>query len=358
MSKTRRILITGGAGFIGTNLAKNLLEEGQQVVLFDNISRAGVQDNLSYLRNRFKTGLEFIHADVRDRSVVQQAVANAEVIYHLAAQVAVTTSVDDPLNDFSVNAAGTINVLEAARQSKLRPTVLFTSTNKVYGSLEDVALVRRNSHYEPAAGSSVAGGIDESRNLDFHSPYGCSKGCADQYVLDYGRCYGFRTIVFRMSCICGPHQQGTEDQGWVAFFVKKIMLGEPITIYGDGHQVRDVLFVTDLVKAFRLATEGRAISKSQAFNIGGGTDRAGSVLEVIDLVQKITGISAHVKFGPARIGDQRWYVSNYSRFSQATGWTPKVGLRDSVQRLADWFSANYPIAAVGAEQGSTRCATL
>ncbi len=358
MSDTRRVLITGGAGFIGTNLAKSLLEEGQQVSLLDNISRSGVQDNLCYLQNRFKTKLEFIHADVRDRSVVHQAVAEADIIYHLAAQVAVTTSVDDPFNDFSVNAGGTINILEAVRHSKRRPTVLFTSTNKVYGSLEDVELTRRGLRYEPAVEAFRSQGVSESRHLDFHSPYGCSKGSADQYVLDYGRCYGFQTVVFRMSCICGPHQQGTEDQGWVAFFVKKILSGEPITIYGDGFQVRDVLFVNDLVKAFRLATEGNALCAPQAFNIGGGPERAASVLEVIELVQEITGVAAQVKFGPARIGDQRWYVSDYSRFSQTAGWKPKISLRDSVERLANWFTKHYAVTTVRTERGSTQCATL
>jgi CDP-paratose 2-epimerase len=358
MSETPRILITGGAGFIGTNLAKSFLEEGRRVSLLDNLSRAGIRENLSYLQNRFKQNLEFIHADVRDRTVVQEATSKADVIFHFAAQVAVTTSLDDPIGDFSVNAAGTLNVLEGARLSRRRPTVLFTSTNKVYGALDDVRLVRAASRYQPADKFLARNGIDESRNLDFHSPYGCSKGSADQYVLDYGRCFGFRTVVFRMSCICGPHQQGTEDQGWVAHFVRKILNGEPITIYGDGLQVRDVLFVTDLVRAFRLATAGQAAAHPEVFNIGGGEQRAASVLQVIDLIRHVTGISPQINFGEARTGDQRWYISNHLRFTEATGWRPAVGLHDAIQRLVDWFSPAERVPALAGEGRSGQCATL
>jgi CDP-paratose 2-epimerase len=358
MNDTPRVLVTGGAGFIGTNLACSFLEEGRQVTLLDNLSRAGVRDNLAYLQSKFGAKITFHEADVRDRAAVRAAVAAADVIFHFAAQVAVTTSLNDPLGDFGVNAVGTLNMLEAARLSARHPTLLFTSTNKVYGALENVEVARRGSQYEPVDPELALHGVNERRPLDFHSPYGCSKGSADQYVIDYGRCYGFRTVVFRMSCICGPHQQGTEDQGWVAYFVKKILNEEPITIYGDGLQVRDVLFVTDLVRAFRLATAARGVSESSVFNIGGGVAQAASVLEVIDLIEKISGVKARVGFGASRTGDQRWYISNHDRFTEATGWTPKIGLRETIERLVDWFSTSDRMAAIAAKHRSSQCATL
>ena len=332
--------------------------KGGPVTLLDNLSRAGVRDNLSYLHSRYKRNVQFLEADVRDRAAVREAVAKADVIFHFAAQVAVTTSLDDPLGDFGVNAAGTLNVLEAARLSPRRPTMLFTSTNKVYGALGGVELARCGARYEPRDRHMALNGADEFMPLDFHSPYGCSKGSADQYVLDYGRCYGFRTVVFRMSCICGPHQQGTEDQGWVAYFVKKILNEEPITIYGDGLQVRDVLYVTDLVRAFRLATADGVIGKPAVFNMGGGAARAASVLEVIDLIRQTSGVDPQIAFGPSRTGDQCWYISNHARFTEATGWTPKVGLRDTIQRLVDWFSTNENMPAVTGKHRSSECATL
>ena len=358
MSDEPTILITGGAGFIGTNLAKSFLEEGRRVALLDNLSRAGVNENLLYLTSRFKGKLEFIQADVRDAARTRDAVSRADVVFHFAAQVAVTTSLEDPLADFGVNAAGTLNVLEAARLSPRRPTVLFTSTNKVYGALDQISLRQSGSRYEPVDSQLKHNGVDESMSLDFHSPYGCSKGSADQYVIDYGRCYGFRTVVFRMSCICGPHQQGTEDQGWVAYFVKKILNEEPITVYGDGLQVRDVLYVTDLVRVFRLATAEGMPSKPAVFNMGGGVARAASVVEVIDLIRQTSGVDPHIGYAEPRTGDQRWYVSNHNRFTQLTGWTPKVTLRDTVQRLVDWFSTNESVPALAGKQRSSQCATL
>ncbi|HEX8255267.1 MAG TPA: NAD-dependent epimerase/dehydratase family protein, partial [Thermoanaerobaculia bacterium] len=264
------ILITGGCGFVGTNLAHRLLSEGQRVCVFDNLSRPGVERNLEWLRATHGDNLIVKIADVRDAGAVREAVRRASQVFHLAAQVAVTTSVGDPLSDFEINARGTLNVLEAIRNSIHRPPLFFTSTNKVYGGLDDVALREEGLRYTPADDAIAQNGISELRPLDFHSPYGCSKGTADQYVLDYARTYGIQAVVFRMSCIYGPHQFGTEDQGWVAHFLIRALNHQPITIYGDGKQVRDILYVDDLVNAFQLASEKIDVCSGNAFNIGGG----------------------------------------------------------------------------------------
>src|SRR5215831_10232687 len=249
MSST--IVVTGGAGFVGSNLVSSLLDRGHHVTVFDSLARPGSERNLLWLRKRHP-GLHYVHGDVRDADALDSVVRRADVVYHLAGQVAVTTSVEDPATDFNVNALGTFNVLEAARRNGRRPTLVFTSTNKVYGGIEDVVVVERPARYEFQDPQS---GISEDQPLDFHSPYGCSKGAADQYVRDYARIYHLPTVVFRMSCIYGPRQFGTEDQGWIAHFIISVLTGKPITIYGDGKQVRDVLYVEDLVRAFRLAVE-------------------------------------------------------------------------------------------------------
>src|ERR687890_2291653 len=266
----RPILITGGAGFIGTNVAHRLLTQGHQVRVFDNLARPGVEQNLRWLRDTHGNQVEIEIADTRNGEAVRRAVERAARVFHFAAQVAVTTSLTDPLEDFEVNARGTLNLLEALRAQPAPPPMVFTSTNKVYGALDDVGLRRRNQRYEPTDPSLRRTGISENRPLDFHSPYGCSKGSADQYVLDYARTYGLPAIVFRMSCIYGPHQFGTEDQGWVANLLIRAMEGEPIVLYGDGMQVRDVLFVEDLVDAFLLAQRNMDRLSGRAFNIGGG----------------------------------------------------------------------------------------
>ncbi|HMC49405.1 MAG TPA: SDR family NAD(P)-dependent oxidoreductase, partial [Solirubrobacterales bacterium] len=270
----KRALVTGGAGFIGTNLADRLLREGQRVRIVDNLSRAGVEGNLAWLREGHGERVEVMRGDLRNRSVATEAVRGVDTVFHLAAQVAVTTSLADPLCDFDVNLTGTINLLEAARGQTEPPTFLFTSTNKVYGGLEDVGLQDTGSRYEPVAGPIRRAGISEDRPLDFCTPYGCSKGAADQYVLDYAKSFGLRTAVFRMSCVYGPHQCGNEDQGWVAHFAIRALDGEPIVLYGDGHQVRDVLFVEDLVEAFLLARENIEAIGGGAYNIGGGPENA------------------------------------------------------------------------------------
>ena len=331
------VLITGGAGFIGTNLAARLLDDGRQVLVYDNLSRPGVERNLAWLRERHPQQLQVVIADIRDRERVRDAVAGASQVFHLAAQVAVTSSLDDPREDFETNLGGTLNVLEAMRALEQPPSLLFTSTNKVYGGLDDVALEVAGRRYQPVDRDVRAHGIGESRPLDFHSPYGCSKGGADQYVLDYARSYGLPAALFRMSCIYGPHQCGNEDQGWVAHFLLRALRGAPITLYGDGRQVRDVLFVEDLVDAFLRCQAQMRTLRGRAFNIGGGPRNALSLVDVLEHIRALTGRAVQVTHGPWRVGDQRWYVSDTRAFADATGWAPAIAAHDGIERLHGWL---------------------
>jgi CDP-paratose 2-epimerase len=347
-------LITGGAGFIGSNLAHRLLSMGRRVRVLDNLSRPGVEQNLQWLRQQHGALLEFVRADVRDAAAVSQAVAGVQQVFHFAAQVAVTTSLENPQEDFAINALGTLNVLEAARARPVPPAILMTSTNKVYGGLEDLQLSVQGQRYLPVDAQATARGIGESRPLDFHSPYGCSKGTADQYVLDYARSYGMTTLVFRMSCIYGPRQFGTEDQGWVAHFILRALRGERITLYGDGMQVRDVLFVDDLVDAFLLAEQNAARLKGRAFNMGGGAGNAISLQDLLDRIEQLHGKRPPVSFDAWRTGDQRYYVSDTEAFQRETGWQPKVAADEGIGRLFEWLAARQekrggnPAAAAGA----------
>lgn len=341
-----RTLITGGAGFIGTNLADRLLTAGQPVLIFDSLARLGVEQNLRWLRDTHGSRVEIMVADVRNGEAVRRAVQQSSQVFHFAAQVAVTTSLTEPVEDFEVNVRGTLNVLEAIRAQETPPPLVFTSTNKVYGALEDVGLHRRNLRYEPTDPSLRQTGISESRPLDFHSPYGCSKGAADQYVLDYTRTFGLPAIVFRMSCIYGPHQFGTEDQGWVAHFLIRALEGRPVTLYGDGRQVRDILCVDDLVEGLMLAQEHMSTEAGQAFNIGGGPGNTVSLLELLDLIGELLGHKPDVEFDMWRTGDQRYYVSDTGKFRRATGWRPRVTVQDGLERLARWLAESRPREAV------------
>lgn len=333
----RPTLITGGAGFVGTNLAARLAADGRCVRIYDNLSRPGVEKNLEWLRQHYGDAIEFVPGDTRDPQAVLGAVAGCRQIFHLAAQVAVTTSLEDPREDFDVNLAGTLNVLEAARRQPVAPGLVFTSTNKVYGNLADIGIGTGATRHQPHDPRIRARGVSEARPLDFHSPYGCSKGGADQYVLDYARCYNLPAAVFRMSCIYGPHQFGTEDQGWVAHFLIRARDGQPITIYGDGKQVRDVLFVDDLVAAFLLAEQHIGALAGQAFNIGGGPDNAISLLELLDLIGELDGARPALSFADWRTGDQPYYVSDTTRFQAATGWQPAIDSRTGIRRLHTWL---------------------
>jgi CDP-paratose 2-epimerase len=333
----RRVLITGGSGFIGTNLAHRLLSAGHPVLLFDNLARPGVEQNLRWLRDTHGTQVDIAVSDVRDADALRRAVQGVSQVFHFAAQVAVTTSLTDPIEDFDVNARGTVNLLEAIRAQSSPPPLVFTSTNKVYGALEDVGLRRQNLRYEPTDPSLRRTGVSENRPLDFHSPYGCSKGAADQYVLDYARTYGLPAIVFRMSCIYGPHQFGTEDQGWVAHFLIRAMEGRPIILYGDGRQVRDILCVDDLVDAFLLAQQHMSTDSGHAFNIGGGPGNTVSLLELLQMMGELLGEKPKIEFDSWRPGDQRYYVSDTGKFQRMTGWEPRVSVQDGLERLTRWL---------------------
>jgi CDP-paratose 2-epimerase len=336
-ARGRVALVTGGAGFVGTNLAHRLASDGHRVRVLDNLSRPGVERNLRWLREQHPERVEVQIADVRDPLAVQQAVAGADQVFHFAAQVAVTTSLDDPRADFEVNAGGTFALLEALRRADEPPPLVFTSTNKVYGTLPDVRLERDGDRWEPAEPGLRAHGLDESLPLDFCTPYGCSKGAADQYVLDHAKSYGLPAAVFRMSCIYGPHQHGTEDQGWVAHFLLRALAGETITIYGDGAQVRDVLWVEDLVDAFLRVRDGMATLAGLAFNVGGGSENAVSLLEVIDLIADVHGRRPRVELAPSRPGDQRYYVADTRRLEAATGWQQRVGVAEGIDELYRWL---------------------
>ena len=336
----RPVLITGGAGFVATNVAHRVLSTTDRpVILFDNLSRPGVEQNAAWLRRTHGKRVTLQLGDVRDREAVEKVVRQAGQVYHFAAQVAVTTSLVDPFLDFEVNARGTLNLLEAVRACDDAPSVLFTSTNKVYGDLEDIGLRKSATRYEPAAPALRREGISEARCLEFHSPYGCSKGVAEQYVLDYARTFALRTVVFRMSCIYGPHQFGTEDQGWVAHFLIAAMNGVPLTIYGDGLQVRDILFVEDLAEAMLLAQSNIDRLSGEAFNIGGGPANTTSLVELLDQIGELRGERPLANIEAWRPADQRYYVSNTRKFEQATGWRPRTSVREGVERLHEWLLA-------------------
>jgi len=330
-------LITGGAGFVGTNLAKRLLEEGKRVLILDNLSRSGVERNLQWLEDNYGDRLEVYVGDIRNLQMVKMLMRQANEVFHFAAQVAVTTSLDFPINDFEINARGIVNVLEAIRTQDNPPPLVFTSTNKVYGGLEDLQFIADGSRYNPSDKNILKNGISEARPLDFHSPYGCSKGAADQYVIDYARTYGLQAVVFRMSCIYGPHQYGTEDQGWVAHFAIRAIENKPISIYGDGKQVRDVLFVEDLVDAFLLAQKHMPEISGQAFNIGGGPENTTSLLELLQTIGEFQGHKIPLNFDNWRPGDQHYYVSDIRKFRKATGWYPKHSVQEGVSKLYRWL---------------------
>ncbi len=348
--RARKVLVTGGAGFIGSNLVERLLAQPDtHVKVFDNLSRRGVLHNVRWLRSLPGSNrLEVIQGDVRDEHAVREAAENVSEIYHLAAQVAVTTSLEHPSEDFHVNALGTFHVLEAARRSGQRPFLLFTSTNKVYGSLSSVPVAVEGTRYRARDASFC--GVSEEECLDFHSPYGCSKGAADQYVRDYARIYDLPTVVFRMSCIAGPRQFGNEDQGWVAHFLYSALNGQPITVYGDGFQVRDVLHVHDLVNAIVAARDKVSSTRGKVYNLGGGMSRAVSVVELLRAIEKEAGDPLKLAYKAVRPGDQPLYISDTARFEHDTGWLATRSLSDILASIHGFWRQNRNSIAAQEDQ--------
>jgi len=341
----RPVAILGGAGFIGANLASQLARTGRRVRIYDNLSRAGVERNLAWLRQAHGDRIEAVIADLRDRERLRAAIAGTAAVFHLAGQTAVTTSLADPRADFDVNASGTLEVLEALRAQAAPPPLVLASTNKVYGTLHDIYLTSRGERWRPVDDRLHERGIDERRRVEPRTPYGCSKACADQYTLDYAHGFGLPAVVFRMSCIYGPHQLGTEDQGWVAHFLLRARQGLPITIYGDGQQVRDVLHVDDLVDAFVRAWRQIDAVRGGVFNIGGGPRNTLSLLELIDAIAQLSGRRPELRFEDWRAGDQRYYVSDTAAYTAATGWRPLVAPRAGIEALHAWLAQDAQDAA-------------
>ena len=336
------VLITGGAGFIGSNLADRLARDGHDVLIYDALARPGVEANLAWLLRRHPDQIEAVIADLRDRDKLERAASGARAVFHLAAQVAVTTSLTDPERDFDVNLRGTLFLLEALRRQPSPPPLVFASTNKVYGNLADIKLARDGDAYLPEDPALRRHGVGEDRPLSFYTPYGCSKGAADQYVLDYARGFGVPACVLRMSCIYGPRQLGTEDQGWLAHFLYSVQAGRPISIYGDGRQVRDVMYVDDAVDAYLAVWDHIADLSGQAFNLGGGPANAVTLLQILAEISELTGRSADLRFSDWRPGDQRYFVADTRRAAAALGLRPAVGWRDGLRRLAQWIATERP----------------
>lgn len=345
-----RVLITGGAGFIGCNLAAHHLDRGNHVILLDNLSRPRTQHNLDWLRRKAESNgragcISFYHSDIRDFLRLHQIMAEAQpdLVVHLASQVTVTKSVLDPREDFEINALGTFNVLEAIRAQPRPPAMIYASTNKVYGGMEDVAVVLDGARYRYR---DYPNGIAEDRPVDPKSPYGCSKCAGDLYTRDYARIYGLRTVVFRQSTIYGPHQFGLEDQGWLAWLMIATVTGRPITIYGDGKQVRDMLHVDDLIAAYDAAWERIDAVSGEVFNIGGGAANTLTIWsEAGPLLEALAGRTIPVTYAEWRPGDQRVFISDNSKAKRLLGWTPKIGIRDGARQLWDWVSENRALFA-------------
>ncbi|MFN4227546.1 MAG: GDP-mannose 4,6-dehydratase [Candidatus Ratteibacteria bacterium] len=334
----KKILITGGAGFIGINLALDLLKNKENyVVIYDNLSRTGVEKNLEYLQSLKLKNFLFIKGDIRDYKKLKEIVNDCDEIYHLAAQVAVTKSVENPVEDFEINAKGTLLLLETIRKNCPSSILIFSSTNKVYGELSDLKIREGKKRYYL---TDKKNGIDENENLDFHSPYGCSKGTAEQYVRDYYRIYQLKTVVFRQSCIYGPFQRGNEDQGWVAHFIIKAFLNEKINIYGNGKQVRDLLYISDLINAYKLAVKNIERCKGEIFNIGGGIKNTFSLLELIEFLEKKLNKKIEYEFFDWRPGDQKVFISNNKKFERLTGWKIKIDKDKGIEELIKWVKKN------------------
>ncbi|HLD92361.1 MAG TPA: GDP-mannose 4,6-dehydratase [Patescibacteria group bacterium] len=331
----KNVLITGGAGFIGSNLADFLLSCGLYVTIFDNLSRKNVEKNLFWLNDNYHNRLKVIIKDVRDKKSVYEAIKNKDVIFHLAAQVAVTDSIKSPIEDFEINALGSLNVLEGIRKLSPETPVIYSSTNKVYGKIDSLATIKKGKRYI-FADKKYQEGIDENYTVDFYSPYGCSKGAADQYFRDYSRIYNLKTIVFRQSCIYGNRQFGNEDQGWVMHFLKNSVSGKNIDIYGDGKQVRDILYIDDLIEAYLLSLNNLDISSGKIYNIGGGLNNSVSLIELLLLIEKDLNIQPKYVFRDWRPGDQKIFYCNLDKIRKELRWEPKIDVNDGLDKLNNW----------------------
>ena len=335
----KNYFITGGAGFIGSNYVNRLLERGEKVTIYDNMSRVGATRNIAWLQEKYgNKAFKLVTGDVRDQALLITSMAEAEVIVHLAAQVAVTTSVVEPREDFEINALGTFNVLEAARLNNNKPVVIYASTNKVYGGMEDVKVLELATRWSYL---DLPMGCPETQPMDFHSPYGCSKGSGDQYVRDYSRIYDLPTVVLRQSCIYGPRQFGVEDQGWLAWMIIAAITGRPLTIYGDGKQIRDVLYVDDLLDAYDSAINRIQLVKGQVFNLGGGPENTISIwVEFGSLLEKLLGKKISISRGDWRPGDQKVFVADIRKAGRELEWHPKISVESGVSVLFAWVNEN------------------
>jgi CDP-paratose 2-epimerase len=337
----KTVLITGGAGFIGVNAAGYFADNGWDVVVFDNFSRKGTEVNRQWLEEQYPNAVRIVTGDVRtDGELLREEMENVDAVLHLAAQVAVTTSIKDPGRDFEDNAIGTFKVLEAVRSSRRKPFFIYASTNKVYGALEHVPVIEEETRYTL---SDRECGVSEQEQLDFHSPYGCSKGVADQYVRDYARIYGLRTVVLRQSCIYGRHQFGVEDQGWVAWFAIAAALGKPVTFYGNGKQVRDLLFVDDLVQLYALLTEKQEIVSGKIYNVGGGPDNTLSLQEILPLIKEHLGVELNPNQESIRKGDQPVFISDVRKIGHDVGWKPHTSVSDGFEKMVNWIKENKEV---------------
>jgi CDP-paratose 2-epimerase len=350
LAKRQPVLVTGGAGFIGANLADRLAREGEDVLVYDALARPGVERNVAWLKARHPRRISFTKADVRDSDSLAEAARGAHAVFHFAAQVAVTTSLSDPCGDFAVNTGATLALLEALRRKAPQTPIVFASTNKVYGDLSNLGVSLTGEVWAADDARIRRFGIGEDQPLDFRTPYGCSKGAAEQYVLDYARSFDLPTCVMRMSCIYGPRQMGTEDQGWIAHFLMRLMARQPITIFGDGRQVRDVLFVDDAVEAYVRAWRHIGSVSGRAFNLGGGPPNAVSLLAVIARAEEMLGMKADLVFEPWRPGDQRYYVSDTRQIRTGLGLPVPRKWQEGLKRLADWLQEERGIAAAPTPQ--------
>ena len=337
-----KLLVTGGAGFIGVNAASYFVKKGSDVIIFDNFSRKGCQENIDWIKKLGSKNLSIVKGDIRfDQEKLKRLAKGANLVLQLAGQVAVTTSVENPRDDFENNALGTFNVLEAVRKSGNNPIFIYSSTNKVYGNLEDMVIREAQTRYEF---KNLPFGIDEKRNLDFHSPYGCSKGAADQYVRDYARIYGLHTIVFRQSCIYGPRQFGIEDQGWIAWFIIATMFKQQITIYGNGKQVRDLLYIDDLLAAYEMSAKNIKKTRGQIYNIGGGIKNTISIwFELKPLLEKLFKKEINMLASNSRPGDQTIFISDIRKAKKDFDWEPKVDIQEGIEKLYTWIQENKDI---------------